>query len=225
MASAVLESPAAKVVAATSSTENRLRLSCISWDQYCQIGEALRDRPVRMTYDRGELEIMTTSARHESHKSLIARLLEALTEELNIEIRSLGNMTHQREDLERGFEADECWYIQQEAVVRGKVEIDLSIDPPPDLALEIEISRSVLDRIGIYQAMGVPELWRFEGSRLRIHVLKQGGYEEVEKSQAFPTVPMTLFTEAIAQFGKVGETQIVKAFRKRVREILSRHGS
>lgn len=220
-----LESPtAAGIVEPSLPNENRLRLSGISWDQYCQIGEALRDRPVHMTYDRGELEIMTTSARHESHKKLLARLLEALTEELNVEICSLGNMTHQREDLERGLEADECWYIQNERAVRGKMEIDLSVDPPPDLALEVEISRRVLDRIAIYAVLGVRELWRYDGSRLRVQVLKGDRYEDVERSPAFPTIPMSLFTDALAQFGKTGETQIVKDFRQKVRATL-RSGS
>ena len=148
---------------------------------------------------------------------MLARLLEALTEELNVEICSLGNMTHQREDLERGIEADECWYVQHEAVVRGKMEIDLSVDPPPDLALEVEISRSVLDRIAIYAALGVPELWRYDGSKLRVQVLKGDRYEDVEQSPTFPTISMSLFTDALAHFGKISETQIVKAFRKKVR--------
>lgn len=213
----VLERPAAPVVAAQSSTDTRLRLSCVSWDQYNEMREALGDRPVRMTYDRGELEIMVTSAEHETYKSLLRRLLEALTLELKLEIRCLGNTTLRMKGAEQGLEADECWYIQHESDVRGKKAIDLSVDPPPDLALEVEVSRSALDRLGIYLAMGVPEIWRYDGSQLRIHVLKRKRYEEVNKSPTFPTIPLTFLTDALGQFGKAGENQIVTEFIERVR--------
>jgi Uma2 family endonuclease len=197
--------------------ENVLRLGYVSWDEYKQLRNVFRDRPVKITYDRGDLEIMVVSFEHESHKKLLARLLEALTVELDLAIRSLGNATFQMEDAERGLEPDECWYIANESAVRGKRSIDLTVDPPPDLALEVEVTRSALNRVGIYAAMGVRELWRYDGIRLRVFVLVNDRYEERPASPTFPTVPLTFFTDALSQFGKLDENAILKVFRQRVR--------
>src|SRR5262245_37165437 len=141
--------------------EQRLRLSCIPWEAYVVFTDQLGDQPIRVTYDRGEMEVMSPSNRHENRKRLLGRLLEALTEEMEIDIYSSGSMTCRREELARGLEPDECYWIEHEPVVRGRDDIDLDTDPPPDLALEIEISRSALDRMSIYAALRVPEVWRW----------------------------------------------------------------
>jgi Uma2 family endonuclease len=125
--------------------EQRLRLSSIPWETYIAYSDGLGPRHIRVTYDRGEMEVTTLSPRHENRKKLLGRLVEALTEEMNIEIACFGSMTCRREELQRGLEADDSYWIENEALVRGREDIDLEVDPPPDLVLEIEISRSTID--------------------------------------------------------------------------------
>lgn len=198
--------------------EQRLRLSCIPWEGYIAIREGLGERPVRVTYDRGELEIMSPSYRHENRKRLLGRLIEALTEEMEIDINSSGSMTFQREDLARGLEPDECYWIENEPVIRGREDIDLESDPPPDLALEIEITRSALDRMSIYAALGVPEVWRWDGKNLTVHVrTTRGTYRKSDRSKAFPFLPLSEFA-GFLEPTKLSETQLLRSFRAWVRK-------
>ena len=138
---------------------NRFLLKNISWQTYEALLKDLESqRGIRLTYDRGLLEIMTPLAPHERNSRLIGRLVEALTEELNIEICSLGSLTCKREDLARGLEPDECYYIQNKPVIRSLEQIDLNQYPPPDLAIEIDITSSSINRLALYASLGVPEV-------------------------------------------------------------------
>src|SRR5262249_44955535 len=152
----------------------------------------LGEQRVRLTYDRGTLELMTPSYRHEHYKMLLGRLLETWTEEHDIPIRSGGSTTFHREDVDRGLEPDQCYYIQHEYAVRGKEEIDLASDPPPDLAIEVDITSSVLNRLAIYAALGVPEVWRYNGIRLEVYRLgTDRTYVRSDQSLTFPSLPLT----------------------------------
>ena len=167
--------------------EERILLSDIRWEFYLTFCEEIGERPIRLSYSEGLLEIMITHSPHEFYKTMLAKLIEMVILERNLPVRSGGAMTFQRHDLEKGFEPDECWWIEHEAAVRGKREFDFQQDPPPDLAIEVEMSRSLVNRIGIFAAMGVEELWRYNGSRLRFCVLQDDGrYQEQETSLAFP---------------------------------------
>ena len=138
---------------------NRVLLRNISWQTYQALLKDVEEQPgIRMTYDRGLLEIMTPLDPHESYKKLLGRFVEALTEELNVEIRSLGSRTCNREDLARGLEPDQCYYIQNEQVVWDKDQIDFHQDPPPDLVIEIDITSSSINRLELYADLGVPEV-------------------------------------------------------------------
>ncbi len=198
---------------AESPAEQRLRLSNVSWDDFVRITDGLGPRHLRMTYDRGELELMTVSFEHENRKKRCARLIEALTEEMDIDIVSCGSMTFRREDVERGLEGDECYWIANEAAVRGRMDIDPETDPPPDLALEVDISRSSLNRMSIYAALRVPEVWRWDGRHLRIFLLTPNGtYEQTDKSKAFPFLPLAEFVTFLKRTD-LSETQLVRSFR------------
>lgn len=198
--------------------EQRLRLSAVPWESYVLYSDSLGERHVRVTYDRGEMEIMTLSSKHEGNKKLLGRLLEALTEEMNIDIASYGSMTCRRGDLNRGLEADESYWIKNEPIVRGRDDIDLEVDPPPDLTLEVEISRSTLDRMAIYAALRVPEVWRWNGKTLRVFLLTARGiYRQSQRSKAFPFLPLKEFAEFLKRT-ELSETQLLRAFRKWVRE-------
>jgi Uma2 family endonuclease len=195
----------------------------IDWRQYRAIADAIGETHVRLTYDRGALEFMTLSHGHERRKELLGRLLGVLTEELDMPCQSGGSTTFNREDLKRGIEPDQCYYLEHEALVRGKEEIDLGVDPPPDLAIEIEVSRSALNRMDIYAALRVPEVWRFDGTHLHVHLLNdQGEYDEAERSRHFPFLPIAELEGFLQRRTEMDETQLVKMFRLWVRAQIAR---
>jgi Uma2 family endonuclease len=204
------------------ATEQRLRFSGVSWDEYIKFSDSLPERRVRVTYDRGEMEAMTVSSEHEGDKSLLGRLVEALTEEMEIDIKSCGCMTCRREELQRGVEGDEGYWIEHEAEVRGKRHIDLDIDPPPDLFIEIEISRSALNRMAIFAALRIAEVWCWDTHTLRVFLLTaEGTYRPSDKSKAFPFLPLAEFAKFLRPT-KLSETQLIRSFRAWVCEQIAR---
>ncbi|MBI3268054.1 MAG: Uma2 family endonuclease [Planctomycetes bacterium] len=200
--------------------EQRFLLAGVDWETYECLLARFEGRHLRLTYDEGDLEIMTVSPDHERAKKLLARFVEALTEELGLPVLSLGNTTFRRTDLGRGLEPDECWYIAHEAQMRGVTEIDLTRMPPPDLVIEVEISRGLLDRLDLYARLGVPEVWRYDGRRLRVSVLAPAGtYSEVGSSPTFPGIPLEGIRSALLERNERDETSMVKAFRAWVRSL------
>jgi Uma2 family endonuclease len=143
----------------------RVLLHDVSWQEFEEILEELGEhRAARIAYDNGTLEIMTPLPEHEDDKEIIGDLIKALLEELDIEFRSLGSTTFKNQDMVKGIEPDQCFYIQNEAAIRGKKRLDLTVDPPPDLGLEIDITSRT--HPNVYEALKVPELWRFEKGKI-----------------------------------------------------------
>jgi Uma2 family endonuclease len=201
------------------AAEQRFVLSAIDWPAYVGFGDLLGERPVRLTYDGWNLEFMTLSPEHERSKHRLGRFVEALTEELEIDIAGYGSMTFRREDLERGMEPDECYWIANEPLVRGRTDLDLTVDPPPDLALEIEISRSALNRMAIHAKLRIPEVWCWDGETLRVYLLgPDGEYTESPKSRAFPFLPLDVLAQFLKAGAELSETRQVRHFREWVRE-------
>jgi Uma2 family endonuclease len=199
--------------------EQHFVLSCIDWPTYVGFSDLLGERHVRVTFDRGEMEFRTLSPEHECSKKLLARLIEVLTEEMDIDIAGFGSMTCRREDLERGLEPDECYWITNEAKVRGRTDIDLDVDPPPDLALEVEVSRSALDRMRVYAGLGVPEVWRWDGQHLHVHLLgSDGQYAESDRSRVLPFLPVSELARFLAATATTSETELIRSFRAWVHE-------
>src|SRR5256885_12262024 len=165
-------------------SEGGLILSNISWETYELLLQDVERQNLRLTYDDGRLSIVSPLSKHENAKKLIAGMVEQLALELNIPMRRLGSTTWKRKDRRKGLEADECYYVQHELQVRGRHDIDLTRDPPPDLAIEVEITHHPLDRPSVYAALGVPEIWRYDGLHLTAHVLDQGQYRPVGRSLA-----------------------------------------
>ena len=191
----------------------QLIMTDVSWLMYEQLLEEFGEkRGSRINYSEGVLEIMVPLPEHEDDKVIIADLVKLLLEELDIEFRSLGSTTFKSEAMNRGIEADDCFYIENEAAIRGKKRIDLNIDPPPDLALEIDItSRTQFDN---YQVLGVGELWRFNGSELEINVLELGRYIQVDESSHFPGFPLTeVIPQYLERSKNEGRNKIIKEFR------------
>lgn len=189
-----------------------------SWQTYQTVLKAFADSPVRVTFDRGALELMSPSGPHERLKKLLDRLISAAAEELEIPLRSQGSTTFSREELNRGLEPDECYYIEHEPDVRDRDDIG-SDDPPPDLAVEVEVSRTALDRMGIYADLGVPEVWRLSGTDLvMLRLDESGNYQEVDRSEIFPEIPRSIFTELLDRRFETTELKLVRDFRRWIQD-------
>jgi len=200
----------------------RVILRNISWEEFEQILDELGNhRASRLAYYKGTLEIMVPLAGHEDGKIIIGNLVEILLEELNIEFRNLGSTTFKRRDMASGVEPDACFYIQNEAAIRGRDRIDVNFDPPPDLAIEIDITSSSAIKKNSYEALGVPELWIYDGRSLQINVLQNRQYVETNQSQIFPNLPIVeVIPQYVAQSKVEGRNAAVKAFRAWVAEYL-----
>lgn len=201
---------------------NRLVLFNVPWRTYERLLRMFSETQVRITYDRGTLEIMTLTYGHESYSYLLGRFVDTLTEELSLPIAGGGSTTFKRRRKKRGLEPDECYWIANESLVRGKVRINLAKDPPPDLALEIDVTRSSLDRMAIYAALRIPEIWRYDGTTLSFHALgAEGNYAEVTHSLSFPKVTPADLLVFIALRGQTDDNGVIRQFRAWVRQ---RHG-
>ena len=193
-------------------------LKNISWKTYESLLNELGEHGgIRLTYDRGTLEIMTPLAPHEGSKKILGRFVESVSEELNIEIRSLGSLTCRREDLARGLEPDQCYYIQNENVVWDKEQIDLNQDPPPDLVVEIDVTSSSIDRLSLYASLGVPEVWRYDGNRLIIYQLEAEEYVERDVSPTFPFLSQVEMLRFLELRRTTKENALLRLFREWVR--------
>ncbi len=193
-------------------------LKNISWQTYESLLKDLAEQAgVRLTYDRGTLEIMRPLAPHESSKKILGRFVETVSEELDIEIRSLGSLTCRREDLERGLEPEQCYYIENESVVRNLEQINFNQDPPPDLVIKIDITSSSINRMELYAALGVSEVWRYDESRLVFYQLQGEEYVECEVSPKFPFLRPVEVIRFLEMQKDVGETSMIKAFRRWVK--------
>lgn len=167
----------------------------VAWDTYERLLADDKGRRIpRMTYDQGVLELVTPSMPLEEDAETIALLVQIVAANLGIPVRSAGSTTYRRKDLERGFEPDASFYIQNEERIRGQREVDLSIDPPPDLVLEMEMSRSALDKLALFASMGIPEVWRCDGHRVNIFVLDQHRYRESATSGVLPNLTSEVLT-------------------------------
>ena len=193
-------------------------LKNISWKTYESLLNELGEHGgIRLTYDRGNLEIMTPSAPHEGSKKILGRFVESVSEELNIEIRSLGSLTCRRQDLARGLEPDQCYYIENENVVWDKEQIDLNQDPPPDLVVEIDVTSSSIDRLSLYASLGVPEVWRYDGNRLIIYQLESQEYAERDVSPTFPFLSQVDIVRFLELRRTTKENALIRLFREWVR--------
>ncbi len=181
--------------------EQRIILSNISWETYERLlADHENSSAPRFTYDRGMLEIMSPNPEHEEANRQLAQIVLILAEERSINVRGLGSTTFRREDLERGFEPDSCFYIRNEERVRGKKRIDLTVDPPPDLVIEVDITSPSLGKFPIYARLGVPEVWRYDGEKLSIHQLAgDTGYAEVQRSAVLPELTADILTRFVSR--------------------------
>ena len=198
---------------------DRVVLYDVDWEMYMGLRQNLGQNPIRLTYDGRNLEIMSPSRWHEFAGRFLGRMIAMLAFELHIPIATGGSTTFQRADLKRGLEPDECFWLTHESRVRGKRDIDLEVDPPPDLAIEIDISTSRLDRPRIYAALLVPEIWRYDGENLHVELQQADGtFRASETSECFPFLPVHELPRFLSQVEHDGELQTMHAFVDWIRE-------
>jgi Uma2 family endonuclease len=199
--------------------DGRIVLSGISWEMYEQLRENEDNWHVRMAYDQGTLELISPSPSHEAITKWIAQMIEAFTEELGIARRSLRSTTWKRRELGKGCEADECYYILNHHLVRNRLDVNLSVDPPPDLVVETEVSRRAVRRMPIYAALGVPEIWRWRKKGLAAYCLgTDGNYVEREFSLNLPMLRVKDLEPFLNFELAADETAWIRQFRAWVRE-------
>ena len=190
----------------------------VSWSAFEAILEELGEhRATRVAYLNSTLEIRMPLPEHEKPKIIIGDLLKILLDELEINWEPFGSTTFKRQDMMAGIEPDDCFYIQNYAQMVGRENLDLTVDPPPDLAIEIDVTSKT--QLSAYEVLGVPEIWRYEKRRLQVYVLQSGKYVESAISPTFPDFPVI---EGISQFLEMGRqsgtSQALRAFRRWVRE-------
>lgn len=196
----------------------RLLLHNISWAEFEAILLELRQRGgTRVAYDYGWLEIMVPLPEHEYFKETIGDAIKDIAEVLNLDYESYGSTTWRQQAKQAGLEPDNCFYVQNEVYIRGKFDIDLSQDPPPDLALEIDITSKSLNRFPIYARLGVPEIWCYDDGKLLIYSLHQGEYVLSKYSCVFPSLAIGELPELIAAYRDRGRLALRRAVREWVR--------
>ena len=198
----------------TIPAETRTVIENVRWETYVALADDRRGSVPRMTYEHGRLELMSPEKEHEKIKSLLGRLIHASCDEREIEVESVASTTFRRQDLARGFEADESFYIANAEAIRAKEDIDLTQDPPPDLVVEVEITSPLIARLELFAAMEVPEVWRHDGTSLGLFRLQGSGYESTQESLQLPGFPASLAEDFLSQRFARGETELVRQFRQ-----------
>ena len=204
----------AAVAAVANPPEQRVILHGVTWETYEQLLTNFADRSApRFSFDRGVLEIVSPTPRHEQDNLALAQVVGLVAEELEIDFRPVGSTTYRREGLKQGFEADSSFYIVNQRFARDLAEIDPKVDPPPDLVIEIDVSHSSLDKLPIYAGLGVPEVWRCQADRVTIRVLEGGTYREVEESRVLPPLTANRLTEFLLQSRQQRRLDWIRAVR------------
>jgi Uma2 family endonuclease len=197
-----------------------ITLEDVSWELYERLLDETQEQHLRITYDSGRMVIMSPLPRHDKVKKLVGRMIEMASFELDIPISSFGSTTWKRKDIAKGLEADECYFVKNEPLVRGRTDIDLKNDPPPDLAVEVDITHHPIRRSSVYAALGVSEIWRYDGHR--IEFLRRTGkeYAQIPQSDAFPKIRPDDITRFLAMFVGSEENAVMRHFRDWIRTLV-----
>jgi Uma2 family endonuclease len=202
------------------AVDNYALMDNVTWGFYDAVLREIGDRPIQVTYDRGRIEIMSPLPIHEKAKVLIRRMVDVISEEMDIPISGYASTTFRRKGVDSGLEPDECYYVQHAARV-DKEEIDLDVDPPPDLAIEVDVTNRSIPREPVYAALRMPEIWRHDGMKLQALKLAAEGksYSPIEFSLAFPFLRVGDLNQFLKMWPEKTEHQIIRAFREWVRQL------
>ena len=194
----------------------RVTLDNISWQEFEEILEDLGEhRHSHIAYYRGVLEFRMPSLGQERAKVLIGDLLKIILDELGLEWESLGSTTFKSQVMQAGIEPDDCFYIQNYQAMIGKQRLDLTVDPVPDLAIEVDFTS--VTQVSAYEALGIPEIWCYKKGKLEISVLENGQYIKALTSKVFPDLPVI---EGISLFLEKSEELPMSALRREFRQWL-----
>lgn len=203
-----------------SLAEQRLVLDGVSWATYGRLVAELERGGIRLAYDQGRLEIMSPSFLHEIRKKQLGRMIEILAEELDLEIVGGGSTTFRREDSKRGLEPDECYWLANAPAISQQTEIDLATDPPPDLAMEVDLTSNSLNKQPIYASLRIPEVWRYDGRKLDVLRLTPDDlYAAAERSLSFPQIPLSSLLRFLELRQSVAERQWTREFRAWIKSL------
>ncbi|WP_353929293.1 Uma2 family endonuclease [Okeanomitos corallinicola TIOX110] len=193
---------------------HRIILHNIAWQEFEEILTELGEhRASKLAYSQGNLEIRMPLPKHEVAKVIIGDLVKIILEELEIDCESFGSTTFKREDMDSGIEPDDSFYIQNHARMIGKEKIDLTIDPPPDLVIEIDVTSKT--QLNAYLALAVPEIWRYANDKLQINIFENGKYIESEISPNFPKLPIKeIIPQFVEQSRTIGRSPTLRKFRQ-----------
>jgi Uma2 family endonuclease len=196
-----------------ADVRQRVVLRNISWETYEALLRDLDEEHFLLTYDDGTLEIMAPAPRHDRAGYMLARLIGVYSDTRNVPIAGFGGTTWRQKERRKGLEPDECFYVRSEPLVRGRDDIDLTNDPPPDLMIEVENTRSSMNKLAIYAALGVPELWRYRKERLTVYALQPDGMYAVSNvSPSFPDLPLSEIERFMHQRHGTSETEWIRSF-------------
>ncbi|MEK6304023.1 MAG: Uma2 family endonuclease [Acidobacteriota bacterium] len=192
-----------------------LRLEHISWDEYEHLLEELSEWPgVRVSYDHGRVEIMSPLPEHEEYKDFIYSMVRILAEEINLSLETRGSTTFKRKGDLKGAEPDASFYVQNAGSLVGNRRIDLDVDPPPDIVVEVDITNESLSKFPIYAAFGVLEIWRYNGQQARIYHLLDRDYVEASASRSFHGLTAQAITDFVELSKTEGQSKALTAFRQ-----------
>lgn len=195
----------------------KIILHGISWETYENLLADNAENPnVRMFYDDGSLEIMTESFKHGKYAHAIADIIGVIAEALEIDSVGAGNTTFKKSKSKKGFEGDGSFYFKNADVVRGKSEIDLAKDPPPELVIEVDITNPSLPKFPIFSSLGIEEIWRFDGTDVKFHRLKNNKYVEVQESTCLPKVKSQIVTNLLESGFEMKRLEWLKLIRQSV---------
>ncbi|MEX2141254.1 MAG: Uma2 family endonuclease [Pirellulales bacterium] len=202
--------------------EMRGLLYGVSWEEYKRFLDALGDFNLRHTYCEGTLEMMSPRKDHDWTKTMIGRMIEYMALSFDIPIQSVGSMTLTSDEVEKGLQPDEAYYVAHEWKVRGKDTYEPDVDPPPDLAIEVDVTNTCVPRLPTFARLHIPEIWRHDNDAVRFYRRvksgrRRGKYQEIRKSVAFPFVEPADINEVLAKKGVLDENALVRAFLRRVR--------
>ncbi len=190
--------------------------------EYERLVESLGDgNTLRIGYYQGRLEIMSPPRLHEIFKELLVKLVYLIELETRIVVESMGSTTFRKGTFPGGAEPDTCFYVQHARNIIGKEKIDLRRDPPPEVVVEIDLSSTSVAKRDFYAHIGVPEVWNYDGNRLRISQWTESGYIEINHSLAFPVLTAKRLTQALEQCKTKGQSAALRTFRQWLRKNLT----
>lgn len=191
----------------------------VSWEEYEELLEQVGEASwLRISYDEGTLSVMSVSSKHEIYTRFLERMIGAISLRLRLNIISSGSATMRKRKQRKGKEPDAGFYVQTAAVIGKRLDLDFEVDPPPDIAVEIDLHHDSLDKFPIYVALGVPEIWRFDGHKLTIYHLQRNRYVKRETSLALPLLTSHILTEYLTRLRTEGELQALLAFDEWLQE-------